>query len=38
MPVLTSNQCMAWHLLRSRGIDGAAGDYGRLFSVAKAAA
>jgi len=32
VPVLTSNQCMAWHLLRSRGIDGAAGDYGRLFS------
>jgi maleate isomerase len=36
VPVLTSNQCMAWHLLRSRGIDAAAGDYGRLFSVAAA--
>jgi len=34
VPVLTSNQCMVWHLLRSRGIDGA-GDYGRLFSAAK---
>jgi maleate isomerase len=34
VPVLTSNQCMAWHLLRSSGIGGAAGDYGRLFSVA----
>jgi maleate isomerase len=34
IPVLTSNQCMAWHLLRSRGIDGATGDYGRLFSAA----
>jgi maleate isomerase len=36
LPVLTSNQCMAWHLLRSRGIDAAAGDYGCLFSVAAA--
>jgi len=33
VPVLTSNQCMAWHLLRSRGIDAAAGEYGRLFAA-----
>src|SRR5262249_8352633 len=33
LPVLTSNQCMAWHLLRSNGIDGDAGNYGRLFSI-----
>lgn len=37
LPVLTSNQCMAWHLLRSNGIDDDAGNYGRLFSIAGAA-
>jgi maleate isomerase len=38
MPVLTSNQSMVWHLLRSNGIDGNGGDYGRLFSIEDAAA
>jgi maleate isomerase len=33
IPVLTINQCVAWHLLRSIGIDGDAENYGRLFSV-----
>jgi maleate isomerase len=33
LPVLTSNQCMVWHLLRSHGIDGGTEGYGRLFSV-----
>jgi maleate cis-trans isomerase len=33
LPVLTSNQCMVWHLLRSNGIDSAAGSYGHLFSI-----
>ncbi len=33
VPVLTSNQCTAWHLLRSQGIDAAIGDYGRLFAA-----
>jgi maleate isomerase len=30
LPVLTSNQSMVWHLLRSNGIDGPVDDYGRL--------
>lgn len=34
MPVLTSNQCMVWHLLRSRGIGSDPGGFGRLFSIA----
>ena len=33
IPVLTSNQCMVWHLLRSNGIDADPGVFGRLFSV-----
>jgi maleate isomerase len=33
VPVLTSNQCMAWHLLRSNGIDDDPGGFGRLFSI-----
>lgn len=31
LPVLTSNQSMVWHLLRSNGIDGHVEGYGRLF-------
>ena len=34
VPVLTSNQCMVWHLLRSNGIDTDPGGFGRLFSIA----
>jgi maleate isomerase len=37
IPVLTSNQSMAWHLMRSNGIDGEVADYGRLFSTDPAA-
>lgn len=37
IPVLTSNQSMAWHLMRSNGIDSDVFDYGRLFSQARAA-
>jgi maleate isomerase len=37
IPVLTSNQSMAWHLMRSNGIDGDVQDYGRLFSTELAA-
>jgi maleate isomerase len=33
LPVLTSNQSMAWHLLRSTGIDDRVDDYGRLFAI-----
>lgn len=33
VPVLTSNQCMAWHLLASNGIGNLPESYGRLFSV-----
>jgi maleate isomerase len=33
LPVLTSNQCMVWHLLRSNGIDSDVLGYGRLFSI-----
>jgi len=33
LPVLTSNQCMVWHLLRSNGIDSDARGYGCLFSI-----
>lgn len=33
LPVLTSNQSMAWHLLRSSGIDDRIDGYGRLFSI-----
>jgi maleate isomerase len=32
LPVLTSNQSMAWHLLRSSGIDDRINGYGRLFA------
>lgn len=32
IPVLTSNQCMAWHLLASNGIEKLPESYGRLFS------
>ena len=34
IPVLTSNQCMVWQLLRSNGIDMNPGGFGRLFSIA----
>ena len=34
VPVLTSNQCMVWHLLRSNGIDTNPGGFGQLFSIA----
>jgi maleate isomerase len=33
LPVLTSNQCMVWHLLRSNGLDIDVRNYGRLFAV-----
>lgn len=33
VPVLTSNQSMVWHLLRSNGIAGNGASYGRLFSI-----
>jgi maleate isomerase len=33
LPVLTSNQSMAWLLLRSSGINDRVDDYGRLFSI-----
>lgn len=33
IPVLTSNQCMVWQLLRSNGIDMDPGSFGRLFSL-----
>jgi maleate isomerase len=33
IPVITSNQSMAWHLLTSSGISGAAAGFGRLFGV-----
>jgi maleate isomerase len=33
LPVLTSNQSMVWHLLRSNGIEGRAEGYGGLFSA-----
>jgi maleate isomerase len=33
LPVLTSNQSMAWYLLRSSGIDAEVSDYGRVFST-----
>jgi maleate isomerase len=33
LPVLTSNQSMAWYLLRSSGIDAGGSDYGRVFST-----
>jgi maleate isomerase len=36
IPVLTSNQCMVWHLLRSNNIDGDPGGFGRLFSFVAA--
>jgi maleate cis-trans isomerase len=32
VPVLSSNQSMVWHLLRSSGIDGRIENYGRLFA------
>jgi maleate isomerase len=37
IPVLTSNQCMVWHLLRSNGIDTDPGNFGQLFSLATGA-
>jgi maleate isomerase len=33
IPVITSNQSMAWHLLASSGISGAPAGFGRLFDV-----
>jgi maleate isomerase len=33
LPLLTSNQSMVWHLLRSNGIDGRIEGYGSLFSA-----
>lgn len=33
VPVLTSNQCMVWHLLRSNGVEADLLGYGRLFSI-----
>jgi maleate isomerase len=33
LPVLTSNQCMVWHLLRSNHIGTPVESFGRLFSV-----
>ena len=33
VPVLTSNQCMLWHLLRSSDIGTDPGGFGRLFSI-----
>ena len=33
IPVITSNQCMVWYLLRSNGIDADPGRFGRLFSM-----
>lgn len=33
IPVLTSNQCMAWHLLASNGIEDLPESYGRIFSA-----
>jgi maleate cis-trans isomerase len=33
IPVVTSNRSMAWHLLASSGISGAAAGFGRLFDV-----
>lgn len=33
IPVITSNQSMAWHLLTSSGISGAIAGFGRLFDV-----
>jgi maleate isomerase len=33
LPALTSDQSMAWHLLRSSGIDDRIDGYGRLFSI-----
>lgn len=33
VPVLTSNQCMVWHLLRSNGVEPDRPGYGRLFSI-----
>jgi maleate isomerase len=33
VPVLTSNQCAAWYLLRTNGIDYDPGEYGQLFSI-----
>lgn len=34
-PVITSNQCMIWHLLRSSNIAGAAAGFGMLFDGAE---
>lgn len=33
IPVLTSNQCMVWHLLRTYGIESNQSQFGRLFEV-----
>lgn len=33
LPVLTSNQCMVWHLLRANGLDNDVRNYGRLFAI-----
>jgi maleate isomerase len=37
IPVLTSNQSMAWHLMRSNDIDSDVADYGRLFDTGQTA-
>jgi maleate isomerase len=34
-PVITSNQCMIWHLLRSSNVAGAAAGFGMLFGAPK---
>jgi maleate isomerase len=34
-PVITSNQCMIWHLLRSSGVPGPAAGFGMLFDGAE---
>jgi maleate isomerase len=34
-PVITSNQCMIWHLLRSSNVSGAAAGFGMLFDGAE---
>jgi len=38
MPVITSNQSMAWHLLRSHHISGGVEGFGRLFKIRETAA
>ena len=33
-PVITSNQALAWHMLRSAGLDGPSAEFGRLMETA----